>query len=115
MSTAATILLDKERELRFRFSDELKLSNRLDGKGTGEILDRLNMGDPKALLHTMSIGLAHAERELETNLERVSDIIDTGLRKGTTKGKITLAVIAAFKDAGIIPKDKEDGAPAPTP
>lgn len=110
-----TLDLDKPRELRFRFPDELKLARRCGGKGTTEILERLGVGDPEVLVHTLSIGLAHAERDLESNLDRVAELIDAGLRKGTSKALMNSAIIAALKAAGILPKDKEGAADTSTP
>ena len=99
-------LSERDYELKYSFADEVTLQRRCNGLGTLDILERLSRGDAQVLVQCLSVGLGHgANKKLQNEPDQVIKLINAAITNGTSKSKLTNAIVEAFQEAGIITKD----------
>lgn len=108
---AVSIMMDRERTLRFRFADFRELRRRLEGLSTQELLNRLGELDSEVLLQVVHVGLRHQEPKMR--IERAEELIQITMDHHGGIKPLLQAVIDALLASGMMGDRNKGNAESP--
>lgn len=113
-STDVSVILDRERHLRYRFADFRELRRRLGNIAVKQLLEGLGDLDPEFLLHLVHVGLKWEEPKMR--LERAEELIQIAIDQDGSTKKLMQAIIDALMASGMLgERDQGNGASPASP